>query len=138
MLTSNAHFRYTEYINLHHIIGTRPFFLNQNILLWNISSASLSLGDGFMLEKLMETVSYGRDPTWEKTKSLRSLPPEEKGVAETMWDELIAAPHSPLVSLRGRRQRKSERSWARKEGRSSGRCFQDLSLFLTILLWFDW
>ena len=32
------------------------------------------------------------DPTPEQGKSVRSLPLEEEGAAETMWDELTATP----------------------------------------------
>lgn len=40
--------------------------------------------------KSQKTVSHGRDATFEQGKSMRSPLPEEKEVAETACDELIA------------------------------------------------
>jgi len=39
----------------------------------------------------------------EQGKSVRSPPPEEEGAAETMWDELMAAPfpRPPCATWRG-------------------------------------
>jgi len=54
---------------------------------------------------LWRTVSHGRDLTLEQVEIVRSLPPEEEGVAEKRTcEELIAIliPQLPVL-LRGRR-----------------------------------
>ncbi|GAB0183943.1 zinc finger and BTB domain-containing protein 5 [Grus japonensis] len=59
--------------------------------------------EGLTLEKFME-VSRERDPKVEQGKNVRSPPPEEEGVAETMCDQLTITPiPHPPVPLRGRR-----------------------------------
>jgi len=51
---------------------------------------------------LERTISCDRDLTLEKGKSVRSLCPEEEGVAKTTCDELTVTPiPCPHVPLRG-------------------------------------
>ena len=60
-----------------------------------------------------------------KGKSVRSLPPEGQGVAETMCDELTVTPiPCPPAPLRGRRERNGSETEPRKKGGVQGRCFK--------------
>ena len=54
----------------------------------------------------------------EQRQSVRSLPPEKEGAAETRSDELTTTPIPCTALLRGRRERKFgvELSLARREG----------------------
>jgi len=61
----------------------------------------------------------------EQGKSVRSLPPEEEGVAERACDELTAAPiHRPPVPHGGRRERNGSEAELGKKGGVGGRCFK--------------
>jgi len=53
---------------------------------------------------MLRAVSHEKDLTLEPGKSVRSLPPEEEGAAETTSDELTAAPiPCPSTVFGGRR-----------------------------------
>jgi len=62
----------------------------------------------------------------EQRKSVRSLPPEEEGAAETTCDELTTTPiPHPPVPLGGRRERNGSQIEPCKQGRGGGgRCFK--------------
>jgi len=61
----------------------------------------------------------------EQVKSVRSLPPEGQGVAETMCDELTVTPiPCPPVPLGGRRERNGSEAEPGKKAGVLGRCFK--------------
>jgi len=63
--------------------------------------------------------------TLEQGQSVRSLPPEGQGVAETTCDGLTVTPiPHPPVSLRGRRERNGSEAEPGKKGGVGGRCFK--------------
>jgi len=66
---------------------------------------SCALWEGLTWTSLWRTVSRERDPTLEQGQSVRSLPPEVKGAAETMCDQLTTTPIpcSPALLRVGRR-----------------------------------
>jgi len=61
----------------------------------------------------------------EQGQSVRSLPPEGQGVAETTCDELTVTPiPRPPVTLRGRKERNRSEAEPGKKGGVGGRCFK--------------
>jgi len=65
---------------------------------------SFSPWEGLTLEKFVENYLPGEGLTLEQGKSVRSLPPEEEGAAETTCDELTTIPiPRPAALLGGRR-----------------------------------
>jgi len=61
----------------------------------------------------------------EQGRSVRSLPPEEEGAAETRCDELTVTPiPRPPVPLGGRRERNGREAEPGKKGGVGGRCFK--------------
>jgi len=71
----------------------------------------------------------------EQGKSVRSPPPEGQGAAETTCDELTVTPiPHPPAPLRGKRERNGSETEPGKKGGLGGKVFEDLVLFLTVLL----
>jgi len=71
----------------------------------------------------------------EQGQSVRSPPPEEEGAAETTCDGLTITPiPRPPAPLAGKRERKGSEAEPGKTGGLGGKVFEDLGLFLTILL----
>jgi len=66
------------------------------------------------------------DLTLEQGKSVRSLPPEEEGAAETMCNEMTTAPirHPPVLLRAGRRERNGSEVEPGKKGGIWGKGFQ--------------
>jgi len=84
---------------------------------------------------LWTTVSHERNLKQEQGKSVRSLPCEEEGAAETTCDELTTAPiPCPPVPLGGRRQRNGSEAEPGKKGGVGGRCFKIWIYFLATLV----
>jgi len=92
---------------------------------WSSSWRTAPSGKDSRWSSLSITVSCKRDPTLEQGKSVRSLPPEEAGAAETTFDELTVTPNPhPPVLLGGEEVEKQEWSWAREEGRGGRKVFK--------------
>jgi len=63
--------------------------------------------------------------TLGQRQSVRSLPPERQGLAETTYDELTVTPiPHPHMSLGGRRGRNGSETEPGKKGGVGGRCFK--------------